>query len=68
MRIVLRLHQGNGGNQGDRRLANPERMQAQPVMLLAQGLANGDHVIDVIVKVEPAGGKGKRRESTQSVM
>ena len=29
-------------------------------MLLAQGLANGDHVIDVIVKVEPAGGKGKQ--------
>ena len=55
MRTVLRFHQSNGGNQGDRRLADPERMQAQPVMLLAQGLAHGDQVIDVIVKVEPAG-------------
>ena len=55
MRTVLRLHQGNGGNQGDRRLADPEGMKAHPVMFLAQGLAQGDQVIDIIVKVEPSG-------------
>ena len=40
-----------------------ERTQAEVVMLLAQGLAYGDHVIDVIVKVEPVARKGRVGES-----
>jgi len=45
-----------------------ERTQAQPVMLLAQGLAYGDQVIDVIVEVEPVARKGRVRESGPPVM
>ena len=60
VRAVPRLHEGNSRDQRNRRLADPDRMHDLAVMLLAQGFADRDHVVDVIVKIEPPARKRNR--------
>src|SRR6202023_2348356 len=51
---------GNGGDQRNRWLADPDRMHYLALTLLAQGFADRNDVVDVIVKVEPAARKRNR--------
>ena len=60
VRAVPRLHQGNGGDQRNRRLTDPDRMHYFVLTLLAQGLAHRNDVVDVIFKVEPAADQRNR--------
>jgi hypothetical protein len=60
VRAIPRLHEGNGRDQRNRRLADPDRMHYRALMLLAQRFADRNDVLDVIVKVEPAARKRKR--------
>ena len=62
MAAVRRLHQRDGGQQRDGRLANADRVKRRAIFVLTESDADLDQIVDVIVKVE---GTCRQRQLTR---